>query len=148
MPCVVCQCAITIVSFFASYDYPVQPSHADWRGSSLAASAREGVTLARSEVEPVASTGTSRAPTSQVTSRESEYEPAESSIDVDDVPRWTPMHASQAETIMLHCASCKVLIDSSGHAIAVLIDTTLPMSFTLLSLTLAVRVALQTLAFV
>lgn len=48
------------------------------------------------------------------------------------------MFVTEAEKIMLHCASCRVTIDSAGHNIAMLMDTRVPMAITLLSLSLAV----------
>lgn len=97
------------------------------RGTSLKSeSVREGIVVG------------SPPPRSPAGHRQFDLGPSMSEREEEEPPQWTPMYVTEAERIMLHCASCKVPIDGSGHSIAMLMDTRVPMALTLLAMSLGV----------
>ena len=56
---------------------------------------------------------------------------------------WSVMHLTKAERVLLQSAACRIPIDNQGHEIAVLVETKLPLVYTLSALSFVVRARAQ-----
>ena len=54
------------------------------------------------------------------------------------IAKWTSMYLTLAERVILQTSACKMTVNTSGHEIAVLLDTKLPLLTTLTALSFMV----------